>query len=123
MNSNTAETKLVNPTAQDKFQAWAFLELMGHRKLAGFVQETEIASAKFLRIDVPTPDGKTITQLYAPASVYCITPTTEEMVRAWHQNNHVAPVSRYELDFKNPEPRDSDQLDRLNEELANENED
>lgn len=61
----------------DKFQSWAFLELMGHRKLAGYVQEAEIASGKFLRVDVTDAGGQAITQFYRPEAVYCITPTTE----------------------------------------------
>lgn len=94
------QTQILTESSQDKFQSWAFLELMGHRKLAGLVQEVEIASSKLLRIDVPTPEGKTITQFYSPAAVYCITPTTEEMVRAYANRNSPEPVHRYELDFK-----------------------
>lgn len=86
-----------SPTVAEKFQSWAILELMGHRKLAGYVQETEIAAGKFLRIDVPNAEGKNVTQFYAPASVYCITPTTEDICRQWAHNNNPQPISRYEL--------------------------
>jgi hypothetical protein len=70
------------------FEGWAIVELMGHRRLAGYLTEVQIAGHGFLRLDVPPAlaadddsDGGA-TQFYAPASVYAITPTTEEVVRA-----------------------------------------
>jgi hypothetical protein len=83
------------------FESYAFLELMGHRKLAGLVQEVEIAGGKFLRIDVPDREGKLTTQFYSPSSIYCITPTTEAMVKAYAERNSAAPVHRYELNLVN----------------------
>jgi hypothetical protein len=79
------------------FEGWAILELMGHRRLAGYVQAQEIAGAGMLRIDVPGDDGPIATQFYAPAAVYCITPTTEAMARAVAKKNQPAPVQRWEL--------------------------
>ncbi len=84
---------------------WAILELMGHRKLGGWVTEQEVAGAAFVRIDVPGPDNPVdpmgevalATQFYSPSAVYCITPTTEEIARAVAANTSPAPVSRYEL--------------------------
>ena len=35
------------------FEGWAILELMGHRRLAGLLSETQIGGAAFIRIDVP----------------------------------------------------------------------
>lgn len=32
---------------------WAIIELMGHRRLAGYVQEVEVAGQGMLRLDVP----------------------------------------------------------------------
>lgn len=37
----------------DQEIGWAILELMGHRRLAGYVSEQEIAGAAFIRVDVP----------------------------------------------------------------------
>lgn len=67
--------------AETTFEGWAILELMGHRKLAGYLSEHEIAGKGFIRIDVPTEPPAT--QLYSPAAVYAITPTTEEVARRW----------------------------------------
>ncbi len=63
------------------FDCYAILELMGHRRLAGRVTDATIGGGSFLRIDIPTKDGKNITQFYSPASVYCISPTTEDIAR------------------------------------------
>jgi hypothetical protein len=81
----------------EKFEGWCVLELMGHRRLAGYVTEQEIAGAGMLRIDVPGEDGPVATQFYSPSSVYCITPTTEEIARAVAKRNQPAPVQRWEL--------------------------
>ena len=83
------------------FKDWAILELMGHRRLAGMVQEVALGGASMLRIDVPDADGETIaTQFYSGAAVYCITPTTEKLARALALQSFSPPVTRYEL----PEP-------------------
>lgn len=79
------------------FEGWAVLELMGHRKLAGMVREVTIAGAGFLRLDVPGADDKSATQFYPPTSVYCLTPTTEEIARAMAVHCQPAPVHRWEL--------------------------
>ena len=59
---------------------WAIVELMGHRRLSGQVSEQTIAGSRFVRLDIPS-DPK-VTQFYAPAAVYCITPTSEDIARA-----------------------------------------
>jgi hypothetical protein len=80
------------------FEGWTILELMGHRRLGGYVREVTVAGAGFLRIDVYGHEGEAVaTQLYPPSSVYCMTPTTEAMARAAGQASHVQPVSRWEL--------------------------
>ena len=76
---------------------WVILELMGHRRLAGTMTEVELAGGKFLRLDSPGPDGVYATQFYAPAAVYCITPTTEEIARNVAASSQPAPVQRWEL--------------------------
>jgi hypothetical protein len=68
--------------AEETFEGWAVLELMGHRRLVGYVREVELAGAGFLSIDVAGEDGGVVaTQLYSASAVYCITPTNEETVR------------------------------------------
>ena len=65
----------------ERFAEWAILELMGHRRLAGFVSDVEIAGTTFFRLDVHTEHEPITTQFYSPAAVYCITPATEAIAR------------------------------------------
>ena len=83
-----------------RFDEWAVVELLGHRKLAGRVREETLFGTALLRLDVPTgadgPDGF-VTQFYGGGSIYCITPTDEAMARAFAARNQPEPVHRYEL--------------------------
>lgn len=83
---------------ETKFEGWAILELMGHRRLGGYVVETQLAGAGFLRIDIPGADSEpAITQFYPPQSLYGLTPVTEAMARAVAARNVPQPVARWEL--------------------------
>ncbi len=81
---------------RDKFEGWAILEVMGHRRMGGFVREETLAGAGVLRIDIPS-DEQTVTQFYPPSSLYCLTPTTEATARAVANWNKPTPVHTYEL--------------------------
>lgn len=101
------------------FEEWAVLELMGHRRLAGRVSEETIGGASFIRIDVPGG----ATQFYAPGAVYCITPTTEQLARAFAEGNRPRPVERYELPASprgaiGGNPGDDDQTGGSDDELS-----
>lgn len=82
-------------TAEDGFAEWVILELMGHRRLAGYLTEVEIAGRGFLRLEIPSVPP--VTQLYNPTSVYAITPTTEDTARRVATLTRVAPVQPWEL--------------------------
>jgi hypothetical protein len=82
---------------QNRFDEWAVLELMGHRRLAGRVTDAVIGGGAFLRIDIPGKKGRVTTQYYSPGSVYCITPTTEAIARGVAEQNEPEPVHRWEL--------------------------
>jgi hypothetical protein len=85
-------TAAEQPAATEAFGEWVILELMGHRRLAGWLTEQEIAGKGFLRLQMDDA-----TQFYSPAAVYCITPTTEELARKVAATSRPAPVTRYEL--------------------------
>lgn len=82
-------------TEDQIFAEWVILELMGHRRLAGFLTEQEVAGKGFLRLDIPGQPPAT--QLYNPTAVYAITPTTEDIARAVAMTSQPAPVQRWEL--------------------------
>jgi hypothetical protein len=79
------------------FEGWVILELMGHRRLAGYLSEQTIGGTSFLRIDVPGESRNVATQLYSGSAVYCITPTTEAIARTVAKGSEPAPVTRWEL--------------------------
>lgn len=85
-------------TTEGTFEGWVIIELLGHRKLGGYLKEQAIAGANFLRLDIPTTDGKpAATQFYAPSAVYCITPVTEQVAIGYGSSHQPLPVQRWEL--------------------------
>ncbi len=46
----------------EPLEFWAILELMGHRRLGGYLSEQTVAGASFLRIDVPSQCSATSDQ-------------------------------------------------------------
>lgn len=90
----------------ERFSQWCILELMGHRRLAGLVTECQIAGHGFLRLDVPgeSEDTWSVSQFYSPSSVYCMTPTTEQVGRSLATRNRPEPATRWELEPRRVEP-------------------
>jgi hypothetical protein len=77
---------------------WAIVELMGHQRMAGLLQETTIAGAGFLRVDVPSKDGGTqITRFVSPQSIYAINPVSEEIARETAAYIESDPVQPYDV--------------------------
>lgn len=84
------------------FEGWVIVEVMGHRKLGGYLKEETICGKAMARIDVVNNEGVPIaTQFYNPDSIYCITPTTQDVATAYGANHKPEPVTRWEL----PAPR------------------
>jgi hypothetical protein len=71
----------------EKFDCWGIAEVMGHKKFAGRITEQTIAGAALVRVDVPAvtkSDGReqgAFTKLIGVGSIYCITPTSEDLAR------------------------------------------
>lgn len=110
------------------FEGWAIVELMGHRRLAGFVTEQTLAGVGFLRLDIVGKQTKVdeddgpdvalhggfeggVTQFYSPSAVYCITPTTQDIAVTLGRRSAPAPVSRYELEPARSTVVDDDHID------------
>jgi hypothetical protein len=98
---------------------WAILELMGHRRMAGWLTEVQVAGAMLLRIDVPASEtlgdeARAATQLYASGAIYCITPTTEAIARQVAASTRpIAPSHRLGAGGAAGGPSDDDQEDLL----------
>lgn len=84
-------------TDTSTFEGWVILELMGHRRLAGYLKEEQIGGATFIRIDVPAQSGTLATQFYSPSAVYCITPVSEELSRKVAVSSQPEPVTNWDL--------------------------
>ncbi len=86
------------------FESWAIVEIMGHRRFAGFVSEQQIGGASFVRIDVPKiePAGEDkgaepFTKLFGAASIYCITPCTETTARAFAMSQRAKAFAEFSI--------------------------
>lgn len=90
-------------TTVEKFDEWAVVEIMGHKRFAGKVTEQAVGGASFVRIDVPEmtlPTGDLLpafTKLFGAASIYCISPCTEETARLFAASIRAEGFSRYEV--------------------------
>ncbi|HEU4958969.1 MAG TPA: hypothetical protein VFT56_01060 [Sphingomonas sp.] len=74
------------------FSGWAILELMGHRRRAGFVEEVEIAGGKLLRVDIHGDDDQVVTEFYGCSSIFSLRPVAEEIARDWAKGTDLRPV-------------------------------
>ena len=68
------------------FEGWALLELMGHRKRAGYVREVELAGTKVLRIDMPcgkdeAEQDRVIVEYYSASALFALRPSDEATIR------------------------------------------
>jgi len=80
------------------FEGFAILEIIGHRKLGGYIKEQMIASVLFIRIDCFNENDEVIgTQFYGPSSIYCITPVSKEFAIAFGGINNKPPVQEWEM--------------------------
>ena len=88
----------------DPFEGWAIVELLGRRRLAGYVSSAQpLETTDRLRVDIYPGDAQAaaLTQ-FVSFPCYCLTPTTEAICRALAARQ-LPPVSRYELEP--PAPR------------------
>lgn len=74
-------------------EGWVILELMGHVRLIGIISEVEAFGSKLGRIESLQRDGTFVTQHFGAASVYRITPTTEETGREMMKPVEYSPYS------------------------------
>lgn len=91
-----------NETETQKFEQWAIVEVMGHRRFAGMVSEQTIGGSSFVRVDVPEVKTEketfpAFTKLFGSGSIYCISPVAEDIARGLASKWQERPVSVYDL--------------------------
>ena len=64
-------------TTNEPFESWAVLEIMGHRRIAGYVSERMIGGKPMLKIEVPKGNDITVTTYCSAESVFSLTPCDE----------------------------------------------
>lgn len=80
-----------------RFDGWAIIEFMGHRKRAGQVKTADIGGTAVFQVTTQTPDGQPLVEVYAASSLYCLTPVTEDVARNVAERINPAPISAWDL--------------------------
>jgi hypothetical protein len=90
---------IVTEEKHEAFRQWCIVDVMGHKRLAGFVTEQVIAGHAFVRVDVfpGNAEKPTSTPLYNPSSLYGITPVTEDVARTFAMGCRADPVAEWEM--------------------------
>jgi hypothetical protein len=80
----------------ETFDCWAVVEVMGHQRYAGHVTEQAVGGCAFVRVDVPAVgDRLAFTKLLGQASIFAITPCSEEVARAAAADCYGKPIEIY----------------------------
>jgi hypothetical protein len=97
---------------------------MGHIRLAGKVREVEMFGTRMLEVTVPDVDDvKGFTTFRSGASLFAVTPTTEEIAKGVVRAQRPRPVQPYDLDLgkRSLGPvTDADEIDRDSNEIDEE---
>jgi hypothetical protein len=100
------------------YEGWAILELMGHRRLGGYIRQVEMYGAALCRIDIPGDEGTggapLATQFYSASAIYCVTPTDRATAMRVAAAFRPEPVSEWQLP-KLPSPQESRIVETLDE--------
>lgn len=100
----------------EKFEQWCVVEIMGHKRFAGLVTEQSVGGTSFVRIDIPevtTSSGQKLpafTKLFGAASIYCLSPCTEETARAFAATIRAEGFALYEAP-RLPAPAQNDEAE------------
>ena len=83
---------------ENSFNQWAFVELMGHNKIAGLVSEQAFGSQVMIRVDVPEIDGTpAFSKIYNVSAVYAITPVSEETAMEYAGRIQAKPLDVWDM--------------------------
>lgn len=87
-------------TVNQSFESWAIIELLGHQKYAGKVDEVEIAGSKMIRITVPAIKNNgglpEFQKIVGTSTVYAITPVGEDYAKEMAEQLRKHPIEGYE---------------------------
>lgn len=82
MSTESEATQIDN--SAEEINTWAFVEIMGHSKIAGRVTTRKLGTQVMFQIDVPKGESEfSHSKLYNPSSIFSIQPTSEQWCRKW----------------------------------------
>lgn len=83
---------------ESNFQDWAYVELMGHNKIAGHVTEYKFGNQSMIRIDVPAiDDTPKFSKIFNVSAVYAITPLSEQDAIDYAKKIKAKPLDIWEM--------------------------
>ena len=82
--------------SEQKFEAWAIVDLFGHTRVAGLVTEQTVGGCSFVRVDIPEGDSYR-TELYGQGAIYAIRFVSEQVARLAAEQITAAPVKAWDL--------------------------
>lgn len=96
---------------------WAIVELMGHKVVAGLASKDERFGQPLLRVEVPaTSRFPKFTQFYGLHTLYCLTPTSEEVACRIAEQVKLSPISIYAPDLVTQEEHNQE-MQRMQERI------
>lgn len=70
---------------QAEINAWCYVEIFGHTRLAGRVTTKKFGAQIMFQVDVPKGEMEfSHSELFSPNAIFSIKPTTEEWCRKWN---------------------------------------
>jgi hypothetical protein len=75
--------------AGEDLNCWALVEIFGHTKVAGRITTRKFGVNMMLQVDVPKGAAEfSHSQLFSPAAIFSINPTSEEWCRRWAERSY-----------------------------------
>ena len=85
--------------AQEKFESFAIVEIMGHTKIAGMATTMQFGNTVMLRVDVPeTSKQPAFSKMYGMSSIFSISPVDEATAIAHAEALEVKPIMVWEVE-------------------------
>lgn len=81
-------TWTIVPEPNPLYKGPAVVELMGHRKLVGLVDDVDGFGGQLLQIDVALPGDRSTRQFYGHAALFCVTPIDEATISEAMRNDN-----------------------------------
>lgn len=92
-------------------ELFAVIEMLGHRVVAGRVQECKRFGVEGTLIDVPAADGSPAWQTFvAGSAIYAVTPCSQAQALAYIQRNFQRPPQYLQLPAPAPDPAEREEL-------------